>query len=111
HYVDESAALHKELKEAYQVFFEVREKELQKARKEANKIIAEAEENAETNISDIRKMQLESGQQGGVNEHQVIDAKTQLSQLHHEESKLAKNKVLKKAKEQKILKAGDEVIV
>lgn len=64
HYVDESAALHKELKEAYQVFFEEREKELQKARKEANKIIAEAEENAETIISDIRKMQLESGQRG-----------------------------------------------
>ena len=102
HYVDESAALHKELKEAYQVFFEEREKELQKARKEANKIIAEAEENAETIISDIRKMQLESGQQGGVKEHQLIDAKTQLSQLHHEETKLAKNKVLKKAKEQKI---------
>ena len=80
HYVDESAALHKELKEAYQVFFEEREKELQKARKEANKIIAEAEENAETIISDIRKMQLESGQQGGVKEHQLIDAKTQLSQ-------------------------------
>ena len=79
HYVDESAALHKELKEAYQVFFEEREKELQKARKEANKIIAEAEENAETIISDIRKMQLESGQQGGVKEHQLIDAKTQLS--------------------------------
>lgn len=111
HYVDESAALHKELKEAYQVFFEEREKELQKARKEANKIIAEAEENAETIISDIRKMQLESGQQGGVKEHQLIDAKTQLSQLHHEETKLAKNKVLKKAKEQKKLKAGDEVIV
>ncbi len=53
--------MHKELKEAYQVFFEEREKELQKARKEANKIIAEAEENAETIISDIRKMQLESG--------------------------------------------------
>ncbi len=106
HYVDESAALHKELKEAYQVFFEEREKELQKARKEANKIIAEAEENAETIISDIRKMQLESGQQGGVKEHQLIDAKTQLSQLHHEETKLAKNKVLKKAKEQKKLKAN-----
>lgn len=101
HYVDESAALHKELKEAYQVFFEEREKELQKARKEANKIIAEAEENAETIISDIRKMQLESGQQGGVKEHQLIDAKTQLSQLHHEETKLAKNKVLKKAKNRK----------
>ncbi|WP_417638105.1 endonuclease MutS2 [Enterococcus faecalis] len=111
HYVDESTALHKELKEAYQVFFEEREKELQKARKEANKIIAEAEENAETIISDIRKMQLESGKQGGVKEHQLIDAKTQLSRLHHEETKLAKNKVLKKAKEQKKLKAGDEVIV
>lgn len=91
HYVDESAALHKELKEAYQVFLK-NEKRITKARKEANKIIAEAEENAETIISDIRKMQLESGQQGGVKEHQLIDAKTQLSQLHHEETKLAKTK-------------------
>ena len=69
--------LHKELKEAYQVFLK-NEKRITKARKEANKIIAEAEENAETIISDIRKMQLESGQQGGVKEHQLIDAKTQL---------------------------------
>ena len=46
----------------------------------------------QTIISDIRKMQLESGQQGGVKEHQLIDAKTQLSQLHHEETKLAKTK-------------------
>ena len=56
--------MHKELKEAYQVF--LKNEKITKARKEANKIIAEAEENAETIISDIRKMQLESGQQGGV---------------------------------------------
>lgn len=47
---------------------------------------------------------------GGVKEHQLIDAKTQLADLHQEET-LKKNKVLKKAKEQKKLKVGDEVLV
>lgn len=111
HFVDESEALHNELQEAYSLFYEEREKELEKARKKANQIISEAEEKAEGIISDIRKMQLTSGNQGGVKEHQLIDAKTQLAQLHHEENHLEKNKVLKKAKEQKKLKVGDEVIV
>ncbi|GGC82225.1 endonuclease MutS2 [Enterococcus wangshanyuanii] len=111
HYVDESERLYKELKEAYAYFFDEREKEMAKARKKANHLVSEAEEQAADIISDIRKMQLTSGNQGGVKEHQLIDAKTKLSQLHQEETRLEKNKVLKKAKEQKQLKAGDEVIV
>lgn len=111
HYVDESERLYKELKEAYAYFFDEREKEMAKARKKANHLVSEAEEQAADIISDIRKMQLTSGNQGGVKEHQLIDAKTKLSQLHQEENRLEKNKVLKKAKEQKQLKAGDEVIV
>ena len=43
-------------------------------------------------------------------EHQLIDAKSQLADLHQEET-LRKNKVLQKAKQQKILKVGDEVLV
>ncbi len=54
-------------------------------------------------------MQQQIGQ-GNVKEHQLIDAKTQLANLHQEET-LKKNKVLKKAKEQKTLKPGDEVLV
>ena len=43
-------------------------------------------------------------------EHELIDAKSRLNELHQEEH-LQKNKVLKKAKEAKKLKAGDEVLV
>ncbi|MGC5572273.1 Smr/MutS family protein, partial [Enterococcus faecium] len=72
-------------------------------------VVSEAEEKAEKIIADIRKMQQQIGQ-GNVKEHQLIDAKTQLANLHQEET-LKKNKVLKKAKEQKTLKPGDEVLV
>ncbi|MGX7245158.1 endonuclease MutS2 [Enterococcus quebecensis] len=111
HYVDESQRLHNELKEAYTYFFDEREKEMSKARKKANELVSQAEEEASGIISDIRKMQLSGVNQGGIKEHQLIDAKSKLSNLHQEEAKLEKNKVLKKAKEQKKLKIGDEVIV
>lgn len=109
YHTEEAEKLHKELKDAYSYFFEEREKELEKARKKANGIVTEAEDKAEKIISDIRKMQLASGG-SGIKEHELIAAKTKLSDLHQEEH-LKKNKVLQKAKEQKKLKAGDEVIV
>lgn len=109
YHTEEAEKLHKELKDAYSYFFEEREKELEKARKKANEIVTEAEDKAEKIISDIRKMQLASGG-SGIKEHELIAAKTKLSDLHQEEH-LKKNKVLQKAKEQKKLKAGDEVIV
>ncbi|KAF1305119.1 endonuclease MutS2 [Candidatus Enterococcus willemsii] len=109
-YVDEAQRLHKELQDAYSYFFEEREKELAKARKKANEIVDEAKEDSEKIIADIRKMQL-SGSQNRVKEHELIDAKSRLTDLHHEEPHLQKNKVLKKAKEAKKLKVGDEVMV
>ena len=109
-YVTEAQQLHKELQEAYSYFFEEREKELQKARKQANTIVDEAKDESEKIIADIRKLQL-TGSQTRVKEHELIDAKSRLSDLHHEEAHLQKNKVLKKAKEAKKLKAGDEVMV
>ena len=109
HFVSEAQELHDDLKEAYSYFFEEREKEIEKAKKKANEVVSEAEEKAEKIIADIRKMQQQIGQ-GNVKEHQLIDAKTQLANLHQEET-LKKNKVLKKAKEQKTLKPGDEVLV
>ncbi|KKJ71216.1 DNA mismatch repair protein MutS, partial [Enterococcus faecium MRSN 4777] len=97
HFVSEAQELHDDLKEAYSYFFEEREKEMEKAKKKANEVVSEAEEKAEKIIADIRKMQQQIGQ-GNVKEHQLIDAKTQLANLHQEET-LKKNKVLKKAKE------------
>lgn len=109
-YVDEAQKLHQELQDAYSYFYEEREKELAKARKKANEIVEEAKDESEKVISEIRKMQLMGGQ-SRVKEHELIDAKSRLSDLTQEEEKLTKNKVLKKAKEAKKLKAGDEVLV
>ncbi|MDY4023651.1 MAG: endonuclease MutS2 [Enterococcus avium] len=108
HYVDESEKLYRDLKNAYSYFFDEREKEMEKARKKANKIVSEAEENAEKIIKDIRQMQLDG--QRNVKEHQLIDAKTQLADLKQDEN-LKKNKVLQKAKAKKQFKPNDEVIV
>lgn len=111
HYVDESESLHHDLKEAYELFFEEREKELNKAKAKANEIIEEAQAKAEGIISDIRQMQLRSSSSSNVKEHELIDVKTQLSDLKHEETHLAKNKVLQKAKVKKTFKVGDDVMV
>lgn len=109
-YVNEAQRLHKELQDAYSYFFEEREKELAKARKKANEIVEEAKRESEKIISDIRKMQLTSGQ-SRIKEHELIDARSRWSDLQQEENHLKKNKVLKKAKASKKLKAGDEVLV
>lgn len=112
HYVDESQKLHTELKAAYTYFFEEREKELGKARQKANQLINQAQEEAEKIVSDIREMQKLSQKSSRIKEHQLIDAKSKLAELHYsEKSHLKKNKVLKKAREQKKLSVGDEVIV
>lgn len=108
HYVDESEKLYRDLKNAYSYFFDEREKEMEKARKQANQLVQQAQEEAEKIIKDIRKLQL-SGQ-GNVKEHQLIDARTQLEDLKQEEQ-LKKNKVLQKAKAKKQFKEGDEVLV
>ncbi|MEG0255236.1 Smr/MutS family protein, partial [Vagococcus sp.] len=111
HYLDDSEQLHHDLKEAYEIFFEEREREMNKAKAKANEIIEEAEKKAEDLIQDIRQMQLRSSSSSHVKEHELIDVKTQLSGLKHDESHLAKNKVLKKAKEKKTFKPGDDVLV
>lgn len=110
HYVDEAEKLQRELKEAYSYFFEEREKELAKAKKEANQIIDEAKSEAEVIISDLRKKQLAAGQ-AQVKEHELIDARSKLDNLRQEDNQLKKNKVLQKAKQKKKLKVGDEVLV
>lgn len=108
--LEASEKIQKELEEAHRYFYEEREKELVKAKKEANQLVETAKEEAEKIIADIRKMQLTGGQ-NRVKEHELIDIKTKLSGLSHAEDHLQKNKVLQKAKAAKKLKVGDEVMV
>ena len=109
HYVDEAEQLHTDLQTAVQQFYAEREELLKKAREKANNLVEETEETADQIIKDLRKKQI-TGQYEGVKEHELIDAKTQLSGLRQEEA-LEKNKVLKKAKAKQVMKPGDDVIV
>ena len=62
-------------------------------------------------IKEIRQMQLRTGNNQSVKEHELIEVKSGLENLKHDETHLKKNKVLKKAKEKKSFKAGDDVLV
>ena len=111
HHVAEAERLHQDLSDAYTYFFEEREKELALAKEKANQTVKEAEQKAETLLNDIRKMQLLSGESGKVKEHELIEARSQFNDLYHEEEHLKTNKVLQKAKTQKTLQVGDDVLV
>ncbi|BAL62190.1 endonuclease MutS2 [Melissococcus plutonius] len=111
YFLNEAEQLQTELKEVYRYFHQERENEMEKANKQANSIVKKAQEEADAIIKEIRKMQLNTNQQTTIKEHQLIDAKTKLSNLQQTEEHLEKNKVLKKAKAKKQLNAGDEVIV
>lgn len=107
--VKEANRLKKELADATAYFYAERDAQIEEAKKEANRIVKEAQEESDKLIRQLRKMQLE-GKNQVIKEHQLIDAKTQMNQLQHAEV-LQKNKVLKKAKAAKTLKVGDEVKV
>ena len=109
HYVDEAEQLHADLQTAVQQFYAEREELMKKAREKANSLVEETEETADQIIKDLRKKQIQ-GHYENVKEHELIDAKTQLSGLRQEEA-LAKNKVLKKAKAKQVMKPGDDVMV
>lgn len=109
HYVDEAEQLHADLQTAVQQFYAEREELMKKAREKANTLVEETEETADQIIKDLRKKQIQ-GHYENVKEHELIDAKTQLSGLRQEEA-LEKNKVLKKAKAKQVMKPGDDVMV
>ncbi len=110
YHLDESEQLHADLQTAVQQFYSEREDLLKKAREKANTIVEETEEKADQIIKDLRKKQLQEPYGNSVKEHELIDAKSSLAQMHHEES-LSKNRVLKKAKLEQTFKVGDDVQV
>ncbi|KRM71550.1 endonuclease MutS2 [Lacticaseibacillus brantae] len=107
--VEAATKLHDDLATAYNEFFEEREKQMAKARKQANELVSSAETKADKIIKDLRQMQL--NQQGNVKENQLIDAKANLKQLHQQESPLKQNRVLRREKAKQTLKVGDTVQV
>ncbi|MDQ0222971.1 endonuclease MutS2 [Streptococcus moroccensis] len=100
----ENLKFNRVLKKLYNEFSREKENELDKARGEAQEIVDLALAESEQILKNLHD-------QAQLKPHQIIEAKTQLKQLVPEETKLAKNKVLKKAKSQKAAKVGDDIIV
>lgn len=107
--VEESELLLRDLKSQTEKFELSRERMLEEARKEANKIVDTTKEEAEFLMQEIREMQMNLSKESTVKEHELIDLRKQFSDLHQEES-LTKNKVLQREKKKKQLEPGDEVI-
>ena len=96
--------LHHDLTRALENFNRDREKELNKARQEAQDIVKVAVEEADHILKNLQEKSL-------LKPHEIIDAKHQLGELAPEIVELSKNKVLKKAKAKRGLKPGVEVLV
>lgn len=104
--LDEATKLHSQLQAAYSDLKMRQDKELQAARDKANRMVADTQAEADKIIKSLRKMQ----RGATVNDAGVIDAQTRLHQLH-QDTPLARNKVLKKARNHATLRAGDTVKV
>ena len=96
--------LHHDLSRALETFNRDREKELNKAREEAQDIVKVAVEEADNILNNLQEKSL-------LKPPEIIDAKHQLGELAPEIVDLSKNKVLKKAKAKRGLKPGVEVLV
>ena len=96
--------LHHDLTRALENFNRDREKELNKARQEAQDIVKVAVEEADHILKNLQEKSL-------LKPHEIIDAKHQFGELAPEIVDLSKNKVLKKAKAKRGLKPGVEVLV
>ncbi|MDE1549245.1 endonuclease MutS2 [Jeotgalibaca caeni] len=107
--IKESDALLKDLRAATFELEESKEKIIADAKKEANQLVETTKEEAEFLMQEIREMQMNLSKNAVVKEHELIDLRKQFSDLKQEES-LTGNKVLKREKEKKRLKAGDEVL-
>lgn len=108
--LQETERLLAELNSTYERLLMEREQMVQDAKKDANKIIDTAKEEAEFLLQEIREMQMNLRNNAPIKEHELIDLRKQFDNLRQEEESLQQNKVLKREKEKKKLKAGDEVI-
>ncbi|GFH40128.1 endonuclease MutS2 [Lactococcus insecticola] len=96
--------LYKELSKSLETFTRDREKELNKARIEAQDIVKVAVDEADSILKNLKDKSL-------LKPHEIIDAKHQLGELAPNLVDLSQNKVLKKAKAKRGLKPGAEVLV
>ena len=107
--IQESDRLLEELRRETETLEIAKQKEIEKAKKEANTILSKTKEEAEFLMQEIREMQMNVSNSAQVKEHELIDLRKQFDDLRQEET-APTNKVLRREKEKKKLKVGDEVI-
>lgn len=107
--INESDQLLNELEKASRELESTKESLIEKAKQEANQLLQKTKEEAEFLMQEIREMQMNVSKNSQVKEHELIDLRRQFDQLEQKET-VVTNKVLRREKEKKKLKAGDEVM-
>ena len=109
HQLELSTQLLEDLQKETELFKANKARLLEEAKERANTLIEQSKDDADKILSEIRELQLRS-KQSTVKEHEMIEKKTALTDLKHEQA-LKKNKVLRKEKAKKALQVGQSVEV
>ena len=109
HQLELSTQLLEDLQKETELFKANKARLLEEAKERANSLIEQSKDDADKILSEIRELQLRS-KQSTVKEHEMIEKKTALTDLKHEQD-LKKNKVLRKEKAKKALQVGQSVEV
>ena len=109
HQLELSTQLLEDLQKETEQFKANKARLLEEAKERANTLIEQSKDDADKILSEIRELQLRS-KQSTVKEHEMIEKKTALTDLKHEQA-LKKNKVLRKEKVKKALQVGQSVEV
>lgn len=109
HQLELSTQLFTDLQRETEQFQANKARLLEEAKERANTLIEQSQDDADKILSEIRELQLRS-KQSTVKEHEMIEKKTALKDLKHEQA-LKKNKVLRKEKAKKTLQVGQSVEV
>jgi len=109
HQLELSTQLLEDLQKETEQFKANKARLLEEAKERANTLIEQSKNDADKILSEIRELQLRS-KQSTVKEHEMIEKKTALTDLKHEQA-LKKNKVLRKEKAKKALQVGQSVEV
>ena len=96
------------MEKGFEKFESQKENQLNHAKQQANQIVNDAQRKADQIIADLRKMRTQSA--SAVKENELVDAKTKLNKLE-QPINLKKNKVLRRAKNQKEFHVDDDVLV
>jgi len=107
--LEEANALHDQLQKQFEQYQHQKDQLMLDAKRDANRLVDESRKRANQIIADIRKKQLAAGQ-SVVKEDELISAQGALNALQ-QDTKLKKNRVLRREKAKLDFHKGDSVLV